>query len=196
MNGKLVITGAIVDNIHIISTLIDKGCQYYAAMSEALFKKPGLPYIADGKRYVKGVTGEEMKARTAGVTGFEINFNGHQSLIYAYVVPNLEFPLILGNPWKAHNYVRTAPDEGRWYHGRLQEWLPEWDVGKGPMPEWIMRILETEGELLGDATGTGPGSRNKEPSASLEEDDLKIFTVSFEDAVDFNKEETRQGCLP
>ena len=125
MNGKLVITGAIVDNIHIISTLIDEGCQCYAAISEALFKKLGLPYIDDGKRYVKGVTREEMKARTAGVTGFEINFNEHQSLIYVYVVPNLEFPLILGNLWKAHNYVRTAPDEGWWYHGRPQEWLPE-----------------------------------------------------------------------
>ena len=113
MNGKLVITGAIVDNIHIISTLIDDGCQCYAAISEALFKRLGLPYIDDGERYVKGVTGDEMKSRTAGVTGFEINFDGHQSLIYAYVVPNPEFPLILGNPWKAHNYVRTAPGEGQ-----------------------------------------------------------------------------------
>ena len=50
---------------------------------------------------------------------------GFRQTVYAYVVPGLVFPMILGNPWKAHNKIRTAPDKGRYYHGRAKRWVAE-----------------------------------------------------------------------
>jgi len=60
-----------------------------------------------------------------GVVAFRMEIRGFQQIVYAYVVPNLAFPLILGNPWKAHNQVRTAPEKRRYYHGRAKKWIEE-----------------------------------------------------------------------
>lgn len=61
-------------------------------------------------------------------------------------------------------------------------------VGKEPMLEWILRILETKGELIGDATKPVASGQNKESPSCLGEDNLRIFTVPFEDTVDFSKD--------
>jgi hypothetical protein len=54
-----------------------------------------------------------------GVVTFRIDIAGHSQVVYVYVIPNLDFLLILGNPWKAHNKIRTAPEKRRFYHGRV-----------------------------------------------------------------------------
>ena len=64
-------------------------------------------------------------SKIEGVVAFFMRIAGFRQKVYAYVVPGLTFPLILGNPWKAHNKVRTAPEERRFYHGRAQKWITE-----------------------------------------------------------------------
>ena len=54
-----------------------------------------------------------------------MEIGGFRQWVYAYSVPDLAFPMILGNPWKAHNKVRTAPEEGRIFHGRANTWISE-----------------------------------------------------------------------
>jgi len=54
-----------------------------------------------------------------------MDIGGFSQTVYAYVVPELAFPMILGNPWKAHNKVRTAPERKRFFHGRARKWLVE-----------------------------------------------------------------------
>lgn len=60
-----------------------------------------------------------------GVVAFRMEIAGFTQRVYAYVVPGLAFPIILGNPWKAHNKIRTAPEKRRYYHGRLKQWVNE-----------------------------------------------------------------------
>ena len=63
--------------------------------------------------------------RIEGVVAFRMEIRGFQQIVYAYVVPNLAFPLILGNPQKAYNQVRTAPEKRRYYYGRAKKQIKE-----------------------------------------------------------------------
>jgi len=54
-----------------------------------------------------------------------LKMNGFPSTIYAYRVANLAFPLILGNPWKVHDRVWTASEEGQFFHERARRWMLE-----------------------------------------------------------------------
>ena len=47
-----------------------------------------------------------------GVVALRVNIAGFSQTIYAYIVLELAFPIILGNPWKAHNKIRTALEKG------------------------------------------------------------------------------------
>lgn len=122
-----------------MSALIDEGAACFAAVSEFLFDKLGLPVIDSVNRRIKGATSEMVGARITAITALELEIAGYRETIYAYVVPNLEYPMVLGNPWKALNRIRTAPEEGRFYHGRAGKWIKEWDEGR---PAWVKRRLE------------------------------------------------------
>lgn len=64
-------------------------------------------------------------ANIEGVVAFQMEIDGFEQTVYAYVVSDLAFPVILGNPWKAHNKVRTQPEKHRYYHGRARRWVAE-----------------------------------------------------------------------
>lgn len=73
-----------------------------------------------------------------GVTAFHMEIDGVHEKSYAYIVPKMGYPLILGNPWKATNNVRTAPNLGRFQIGRTRRWVDQWT--KGP-PNWLLRRI-------------------------------------------------------
>lgn len=124
MNGYPVFTDVVLNNTSTISALIDEGCECYAAIDQSLVETLGLPYVDNVKRRIRGAT-HAMDSKIQGVVGFRMEIGGFSQTIYAYAVPRLAFPLILGNPWKVHNKVRTAPDERRVFHGRADVWVPE-----------------------------------------------------------------------
>ena len=124
MNGNLIYTDVVLQNNFGTSALIDEGCQCYAAINGNLAKGLGLSFVSRENREAKGAT--SMKgSKIEGVVAFRMDVEGFRQKVYAYVVPNLAFPLILGNPWKAHNGVRTAPEKRRYYHSRAKRWIAE-----------------------------------------------------------------------
>jgi len=125
MNGNLVYTDVTLQNNVRTSALIDEGCQCYAAINAKLAKGLGLSYVSREIREVKGASSAMQNANIVGVVAFRMEIDGFQQTVYAYVVPGLQFPLVLGNPWKAHNKVRTAPEKRRYYHGRAKQWVEE-----------------------------------------------------------------------
>jgi len=125
MNGNLVYTDVVLQNNFGTSALIDEGCQCYAAINGDLAKGLGLSFVSTEVRQVKGASTSMGGSGIEGVVAFRMEIRGFQQIVYAYVVPNLAFPLILGNPWKAHNQVRTAPEKRRYYHGRAKKWIEE-----------------------------------------------------------------------
>jgi hypothetical protein len=125
MNGNLVYTDVILENDTGTSALIDEGCQCYAAINEDLAKGLGLRFLSFEKREVKGASSAMKSSIIEGVVAFRMELVGFSQTVYAYVVPDPAFPLILGNPWKAHNRIRTAPEKRRYHHGRAKQWLTE-----------------------------------------------------------------------
>jgi len=125
MDGKPVFTDVILNGTSSVSALIDEGCQCYAAIHGDLVKQLGLQLVDDAPRRMRGATEAMKDSRILGVVGLRVGIGGFHQTVYAYVVPKLSFPLILGNPWKSHNAIRTAPDEGRFFHGRADIWIQE-----------------------------------------------------------------------
>ena len=125
MNGNLVHTDVVLQNNTGTSALIDEGCQCYAAINGELAKGLGLNFVSQETREVKGASSAMKSSNIEGVVAFRMEIAGFHQTVYAYVVPGLAFPLILGNPWKAHNRIRTAPENRRYYHGRAERWVSE-----------------------------------------------------------------------
>jgi transposase InsO family protein len=125
MNGNLVYTDVTLQNNVRTSALIDEGCQCYAAINAKLAKGLGLRFVSRETREVKGASSAMQNANIIGVVAFRMEISGFLQNVYAYVVPGLAFPLVLGNPWKAHNKVRTAPEKRRYFHGRAKKWIDE-----------------------------------------------------------------------
>jgi transposase InsO family protein len=126
MNGNLVHTYVVLqENVGTLA-LIDEGCQCYAAINGDLARGLGLNFVSHETRAVKGASAAMRNSSAEGVVAFRMGIDGFHQTVYAYVVPDLAFPLILGNPWKAHNKIRTAPEKRRYYHGRAERWVLEW----------------------------------------------------------------------
>lgn len=125
MNGNLIYTDVVLQNHLGTSALIDEGCQCYAAINGDLAKGLGLRWVSRESRAVRGASAYMQGSKIEGVVAFRMEIAGFHQTVYAYVVPGLAFPVILGNPWKAHNKVRTAPEKRRYYHGRVGRWVSE-----------------------------------------------------------------------
>lgn len=125
MNGNLVFTDVVLQNKVKTSALIDEGCQCYAAINGDLAEGLGLTYVSREDRKIKGASAAMQGSKIHGVVAFRMVINGFSQTVYAYVVPGLSFPVILGNPWKAHNMIRTTPEDRRYYHGRAKRWVQE-----------------------------------------------------------------------
>ena len=85
----------------------------------------GLMYMSYETREIKGALKAMQSLRIKGVVGFRMKIARFSQRVYAYVVPKLAFPMILENPWKAQNKIRTTPEKRRYYHGVAKKWVIE-----------------------------------------------------------------------
>ncbi|KAI0995327.1 hypothetical protein K3495_g12855 [Podosphaera aphanis] len=99
----------ILNKISLSHALIDNGCQCYAAISEAIYNELNLPLISIPRREIRGASGAMTGAFIQGVTYADVEINGYSQLMYFYVVPLLEHPVILGKPWMIHNKAYPIP---------------------------------------------------------------------------------------
>ena len=125
MNGNLVYTDVVLQKTFGTFALIDEGCQCYAVINEELVKGLGLRYVSSENREIKGASKVMKNGKIKGAVAFRMEIAGFNQNVYAYVVDNLAFPIILGNPWKAANKIRTAPEKRRYYHGVAKQWIAE-----------------------------------------------------------------------
>jgi hypothetical protein len=97
MNGNLVYTDVTLQNYLGTSALIDEGCQCYAIINANLAKGLGLRFISYETREIKGASSFISSSKIKGVVAVHIEIAGFRQEVYAYAVPRLAFPLILGN---------------------------------------------------------------------------------------------------
>jgi predicted aspartyl protease len=118
MDGSPTVIKACINGIHLTQALVDLGCDCYAAIDEELFQKLNLPLIEIGDRRLKGASGAMGNSLISGVTYAMLEIHGYTQLVYFYVVPMLDSPIILGKPWMKHNDITVSPRKERLTHGR------------------------------------------------------------------------------
>jgi hypothetical protein len=103
MDGKPVLASVELDNQRKISACINKGCKCYAAIDEDLSNFLGLPLVEWLSRRVLGLIEAIKSVGITAVVVVPMKIHGFTQIVYAYRVPQLTFPILLGNPWKIHN---------------------------------------------------------------------------------------------
>lgn len=92
--------------------LVDYGCLCYAAMNEELFRSLKLPRIPIPPRKLENATGDPNTAIDT-VTFASVDIDGHQrQRIFFYVVPKLNYSIILGKPWMEDEDVHISAKKG------------------------------------------------------------------------------------
>ncbi len=105
MNGESPQLELLVNGSHFTVALADTGSECYASISKDLYLKLRLPHLPITPRRLRGASGEMKTEKIECVTYASVDLDGFAQMMYMYVVPDLAFPIILGDPWMRHNRV-------------------------------------------------------------------------------------------
>ncbi|KAI1001479.1 hypothetical protein K3495_g6720 [Podosphaera aphanis] len=99
MNGNSFLIDVLINNIYTVPTLINSGCDCLAAVSNTLVRKANLPRIEVTPRKLAEATDNIQKGELiTEMTKIEVDIDGYQKTLYAYIIPRLSQELILGKP--------------------------------------------------------------------------------------------------
>ena len=101
MNGTSFLIDTIVNDLFLVSTLIDNGCECLAAVSDSLMRKANLPRMKVSTRKLTEATSnnKENYDLITEMTKMDLDIDGYKKTVYAYIIPRLSHELILGKPW-------------------------------------------------------------------------------------------------
>ncbi|KAI0997402.1 hypothetical protein K3495_g10783 [Podosphaera aphanis] len=100
MNGNPFLVDVLINNLFTVPALIDSGCDCLAAISNSLVRKADLPRIEVSPRKLTEATNSVQDGELiTEMTKIELDINGYQRTLYAYIIPGLSHGLILGKPW-------------------------------------------------------------------------------------------------
>ncbi|RDA84009.1 hypothetical protein CP532_3143 [Ophiocordyceps camponoti-leonardi (nom. inval.)] len=118
------LVSVVVNRSELIDSLVDEGCQCYAAVSQQLALDLNVPIEHIPPRYLRGAARHMRGPRVTGIVWLSLELASLTKLIVAYVVPDLDFPIILGKPWLTHTRSFSVPHEARLWYGDAQSWVP------------------------------------------------------------------------
>ncbi|KAI1687666.1 Pol protein [Pyrenophora tritici-repentis] len=98
-----------------VTGLVDSGCLCYSAINEQLFRSLRLPSIKIAPRQLEEAAGKNAEPSTVldTVTYASIDIDGHQQKrVFFYVVPGLNYDVILGKPWLEDADVTISAKQG------------------------------------------------------------------------------------
>lgn len=86
-----------------MDALVDSGCDCYSAVNEPLARSLKLPRIPITPRTLKEAVSEQGVIKE--MTYLEVDLDGYKHRIWAYIIPKLSHPIILGKPWMEREEV-------------------------------------------------------------------------------------------
>jgi hypothetical protein len=95
---------------------VDQGCECYAAVSERITRRLDLPLFPIEPRRLKEATSSEKLI--SSITCLEADLDGYRHRVWAYVIPNLRYEVILGKPWMEDQLVEYTAHKRRLKIGR------------------------------------------------------------------------------
>ena len=92
--------------------LIDTGCKYYSIVDKDFITELRLPRVKIPPELITGFIKENTKEPWVEITEiakFSIDIQGYWQNIFAYVVPALSNPVIIGLPWIKEDNIIIRP---------------------------------------------------------------------------------------
>lgn len=100
MNGSSFIIDTLINGSYSVPTLIDNGCECLAAVSNSLVRQANLPRTKITPRKLTEATqNRHHEDLITEMVKMELNRDGYQRTLFAYVISGLSHDLILGKPW-------------------------------------------------------------------------------------------------
>lgn len=106
MEGPAFTVSALVNRECFAKTMIDTGCLVSSLCDPQFATEKALKRIQVEPREIEGVTGKVIHT-IEEVVVFDMDLDGHQEEVYAYVVPLDGYDLFLGMPWIQRRDVRV-----------------------------------------------------------------------------------------
>lgn len=100
----------------------------------------------------------------------------YQEPVYAYIIPNLEFPLVLGKPQLIKNKAFSVPHQEKIWHSRADHWIPH--ISQQSHSNRLEE-LEAATQVTGSTFMAHLQRIRKNHGKSMAE--LAVFAVSLED---------------
>lgn len=111
MNCKPFCVDVLVNTQLFLPALFDTDCLPYSAFSKSIIVNKNIPRIPIRPRNLQLEKNYSSPSCTEAVTYVKTDVNGHIERIWAYIIPNLYYNLILGKGWTERNGVFcTAKD--------------------------------------------------------------------------------------
>ena len=113
MDGNSITVEILINKVLFKPVLINTGYKYYSIVNKDLIMELQLPRIKIPPKPITGFIKENIKepwVKITEIAKFSINFQGYWRNIFAYVMPALSNPVIIGLPWikKDNIIIRLA----------------------------------------------------------------------------------------
>ena len=112
MDGDLITVEVLINGVSFKPALIDTGCKCYFIMDKDLIIELRLPRVKIPPKSIIGFIKENTKepwVEIIEIVKFSIDIQGYRRNIFAYVVPALLNPIIMGLPWMREDDVIIRP---------------------------------------------------------------------------------------
>ena len=112
MDGDPFLVDVRLNGTDFTTGLVDYGCLCYAAINDQLFRSLKLPRISISPRKLENAAGNpDIVIDT--VTYASVDIDGHQQeRMFFYVIPGLNYDIILGKPWMEDQDVDVSAKRG------------------------------------------------------------------------------------
>lgn len=106
MDGPPFLLPAIVNNEHAVDIQVDSGCSCYAAVSERWAQKFALKQVRlPHPRDLGTVLGTARSNHITHMAEFCVDLDTWTTTVWAYVIPGMDRPILLGLPWLRHRRI-------------------------------------------------------------------------------------------
>ena len=112
MDGDSITVEVLINGVSFKPALIDTGCECYSIVDKDLVTELRFPRVKILPKLITGFVKENTKEPWVEITEiakFSIDIQGYRRNIFAYVVPALLNPVIMGLPWMREDDVIIRP---------------------------------------------------------------------------------------
>ena len=99
LDGSPILLDVLLNKSFYVDALLDTGCLCYAAFNHSFVKRNKLPQIPIHTRELRLAKKDPHRRVINRITCVDIDIDGRLEKVYGYVIEDLAYNMILGDPW-------------------------------------------------------------------------------------------------